>query len=99
MKRHRRTPCPSLVYSDDAVDQFIRGKRGDLAKRLPARIEHQAGSDWSLKGDVGLVVTTHTEKPSMGSSFFNIHTPQTSECIPEGTRTTTQKRKRSHEVR
>jgi hypothetical protein len=44
---------PESVYSEDAVDKFIRSKKGDLAKRLQARIDHQMGSGWSLKQVVG----------------------------------------------
>ena len=58
---------PESVYSEDAVDKFIRSKKGDLAKRLQARIEHQMGSGWSLKQVVGLFITTYTQKPSRGS--------------------------------
>ena len=65
---------PESVYSEDAVDKFIRSKTGDLAKRLQARIEHQMGSGWSLKRVVGLFITTYTQKPSRGSSY--IPTPQ-----------------------
>ncbi len=38
---------PESVYSEDAVDKFIRSKKGDLAKRLQKRIDHQTGSGWS----------------------------------------------------
>ena len=65
---------PESVYSEDAVDKFIRSKKGDLAKRLQARIDHQMGSGWSLKQVVGLFITTYTQKPSRGSSY--IPTPQ-----------------------
>ncbi len=65
---------PQSVYSEDAVDTFIRRKKGDLAKRLQARIEHQMGSGWSLKRVVGLFITTYTQNPSRGSSYMP--TPQ-----------------------
>ena len=65
---------PESVYSEDAVDKFIRSKKGDLAKRLQARIDHQMGSGWSLKQVVGLFITTYTQKPSRGSSY--VPTPQ-----------------------
>ena len=69
---------PESVYSEDAVDKFIRSKKGfqkgDLAKRLQARIDHQVGSGWSLKQVVGLFITTYTQKPSRGSSY--IQTPE-----------------------
>ena len=61
---------PESVYSEDAVDKFIRSKKGDLAKRLQARIDHQMGSGWSLKQVVGLFITTYTQKPSRGSSYI-----------------------------
>ncbi len=57
---------PESVYSEDAVNKFIRSKKGDLAKRLQARIDYQMGSGWSLKRVVGLFITTCTRKPSMG---------------------------------
>ena len=55
---------PESVYSEDAVDKFIRSKKGDLARRLEARIDHQMESGWSLKRVVGLFITTYTQKPS-----------------------------------
>jgi hypothetical protein len=61
---------PESVYSDDAVYEFIRSKKGDLAKRMQARIDHQMGSGWSLKRVVGLFITTYTQKPSRGSSYI-----------------------------
>ena len=61
---------PESVYSEDAVDKFIRSKKGDLAKRMQARIDHQMGSGWSLKQVVGLFITTYTQKPSRGSSYI-----------------------------
>ena len=61
---------PESVYSEDAVDKFIRSKKGDLAKRLQARIDYQMGSGWSLKRVVGLFITTYTQKPSRGSSYI-----------------------------
>jgi hypothetical protein len=65
---------PESVYSEDAVDKFIRSKKGDLSERLQARINYQYGSGWSLKQVVGLLITTYTQKPSRGSSY--IPTPQ-----------------------
>ncbi len=61
---------PESVYSEYAVDKFIRSKKGDLAKRLQAGIDHQTGSGWSLKKVVGLFMTTYTQKPSRGSSYI-----------------------------
>ena len=61
---------PEAVYSEDAVDKFIRSKRGDLAKRMQTRIDHQVGSGWALKNIVGLFITTYTQKPSRGSSYI-----------------------------
>ena len=61
---------PESGYSEDAVDKFIRSKKGDLARRLQARIEHQMGSRWSLKQVVGLFITTYTQKSSRGSSYI-----------------------------
>ena len=52
---------PEAACSEDAVDKFTRSKKGDLAKRMQARIEHQVGSGWSLKRVVGLFITTHTK--------------------------------------
>ena len=65
---------PESIYSEDAVDKFIRSKKGDLSKRMQARIDYQMGSGWSLKQVVGLFITTYTQKPSRGSSY--IPTPQ-----------------------
>ena len=65
---------PESVYSEDAVDMFIRGKKGDLQKRMQARIDHQMGSGWSLKLTNGLFITTHTQKPSRGSSYISTPT-------------------------
>ena len=61
---------PESVYSEDAVDKFIRSKKGDLARRLQARIDYQMGSGWSLKRVVGLFIITYTQKPSRGSSYI-----------------------------
>ena len=61
---------PESVYSDDAINKFIRNKKGDLARRLQARIDYQMGSGWSLKRVVGLFITTYTQKPSRGSSYI-----------------------------
>ena len=61
---------PESVYSEDAVDKFFRSKKGDLAKRLQARIDYQMGSGWSLKRVVGLFITTYTQKPSRGHPTF-----------------------------
>ena len=61
---------PESVYSEDAVDKFIRSKNGDLARRLQAIIDYQMGSGWSLKRVVGLFITTYTQKPSRGSSYI-----------------------------
>ena len=61
---------PESVYSEDAVDKFIRSKKGDLARRLQARIDYQIGSGWSLKRVVGLFISTYTQKPSRGSSYI-----------------------------
>ena len=58
------------MYSEDAVDKFIRSKKGDLARRLQARIDYQMGSGWSLKRVVGLFITTYTQKPSGVSSYI-----------------------------
>ena len=58
---------PESIYSEDAVDKFIRSKKGDLSKRMQARIDYQMGSGWSLKQVVGLFITTYTQKPSMGA--------------------------------
>ena len=65
---------PESVYSEDAVDKFSRSRKGDLAKRLQARIDHQMGSGWSLERVIGLFITTYTQKPSKGSSY--IPTPE-----------------------
>ena len=61
---------PESVYRKDAVDKFIKSKKGDLAKRLQARIDYQMGSGWSPEGVVGLFITTYTQKPSRGSSYI-----------------------------
>ena len=61
---------PESVYSEDAVNKFIRSKKGDLAKRLQTRIDYQMGSGWSLKRIVGLRMTSYTQKPSRGSSYI-----------------------------
>ena len=61
---------PESIYSEDAVDKFIRSKKGDLSKRMQARIDYQMGSGWSLKQVVGLFITTYTQKPSRGSSYI-----------------------------
>ncbi len=58
------------VYSEDAVDKFIRSNKGDSAKRLQARIDHKMWSVWSLKIVVGLFITTYTQQPSRGSSYI-----------------------------
>jgi hypothetical protein len=52
---------PESVYIEDAVVEFTRRKRGDLAKMLQARAENQIGSGWSLTGVVNLLIATHTE--------------------------------------
>ena len=61
---------PEAVYSEDAADKFIRSKKGDLAKRMQTRIEHQVGSGWAVKQIVGLFITTYSRKPSRGSSYM-----------------------------
>ena len=58
------------MHSEDAVDKFIRSKKGDLAKRVQTRIEHQAGSGWSVKKVTTLFITTYSQKPSRGSSYI-----------------------------
>ena len=58
---------PESVYSEEAVDKFIRS---NLAKRLQSIIDYQMGSGWSLKRVVGLFITTYTQKPSRGSSYI-----------------------------
>ncbi len=40
---------PEAVYSEDAVDQLIRAKKGYLAKRMQTRIDHHVGSGWAVK--------------------------------------------------
>ena len=62
---------PEAVYSEDAADKFIRSKKGDLAKRMQTRIEHQVGSGWAVKQIVGLFITTYSQKPSRGSSYIS----------------------------
>ena len=59
---------PEAIYSEDAADKFIRAKKGDLAKRVKTRIDHQVGSGWSVKSIVGLCITTYSQKPFKG--FF-----------------------------
>ena len=66
---HART-MPEAIYSEDAADKFIRAKKGDLAKRMQTRIDHQVGSGWSVKSIVGLFITTYSQKPSRGSSHI-----------------------------
>ena len=61
---------PEAIYSEDAADKFIRAKKGDLAKRMQTRIDHQVGSGWSVKSIVGLFITTYSQKPSRGSSYI-----------------------------
>ena len=61
---------PEAIYSEDAADKFIRSKKGDLAKRMQTRIDHQVGSGWSVKSIVGLFITTYSQKPSRGSSYI-----------------------------
>jgi hypothetical protein len=67
---------PESVYSEESVKDIIKGKKEDLEKRMLTRIEHQAGSGWSVKNIKGLFITTYTQKPSRGSSY--IPTP---ECL------------------
>ena len=66
---------PESVYSEEGVAPVIKGKKADLHNRMQARIEHQAGSGWSVKRIKGLFITTYTQKPSRGSSY--IPTPPT----------------------
>ena len=61
---------PEAVYSEEAVDKFIRAKKGDLAKRVATRIDNQAGSGWSVKKYNTLFITTYSQKPSRGSSYI-----------------------------
>ena len=61
---------PEAIYSEDAADKFIRAKKGDLAKRMQTRIDHQVGSGWAVKSIVGLFITTYSQKPSRGSSYI-----------------------------
>ena len=61
---------PEAIYSEDAADKFIRSKKGDLAKRMQTRIDHQVGSGWAVKSIVGLFITTYSQKPSRGSSYI-----------------------------
>jgi len=61
---------PESVYSEEDVDRIIKAKRTDLHKRLDSRIEHQAGSGWTLSRIFGLFVTTYTQTPSRGSSHI-----------------------------
>ena len=57
---------PESVYSEEAVDKFIRSKKGDLAKRMQARIDHQMGSGWSLKQFVSLFITIYPQNSRQG---------------------------------
>ena len=66
---------PESVYNDDDVAKTIKGKKVDLHERLDSRIEHQAGSGWTVKKINGLFITTYTQTPSRGSS--HIPTPST----------------------
>ena len=61
---------PEAIYSEDAADEFIRSKKGDLAKRMQTRIDHRVGSGWAVKSIVGLFITTYSRKPSRGSSYI-----------------------------
>ena len=61
---------PEAIYSEDAADKFIRAKKGDLAKRMHSRIDHQVGSGLAVKSIVGLFITTYSQKPSRGSSYI-----------------------------
>ena len=61
---------PEAIYSEDAADKFIRGKKEDLAKRMQTMIDHQVGSGCSVKSIVGLFRTTYSQKPSRGSSYI-----------------------------
>ncbi len=61
---------PESVCSEEAVDESIRSKMGDLAKRLQARLEHQMGSGLSLKRVVGLLITTDTHKICQGFLLY-----------------------------
>ncbi len=65
---------PEAVCSEDAITKFIRGKKGDLQKRMQARIDHQEGSGWTLKRVDGLFITTYTQTPSRGSSYISTPT-------------------------
>ncbi len=65
---------PEAVCSEDAITKFIRGKKGDLQKRMQAIIDHQEGSGWALKRVDGLFITTYTHKPSRGSSYISTPT-------------------------
>ena len=40
---------PESVYSKEGAAPSIRSKKADLQKRLQARIDHQAGSGWTVK--------------------------------------------------
>ena len=66
---------PESVYSEEGVGPLIKNKKNDLQKRMQDRIEHQAGSGWTIERIKGLFLTTYTQTPSRGSSY--IPTPQT----------------------
>ena len=69
MTIHAHT-MPESVFNDDDVAKYIRGKKVDLEQRMQTRIEHQAGSGWSVKRIKGLFITTYTQTPSRGSSHI-----------------------------
>ena len=64
----RTGTMPEAIYSEDVADNFIRAEKGDLAKRMQTRIDHQVVSGWSVKRRVGLLITTYSQQPSKGSS-------------------------------
>ena len=63
---------PESAYSERGVAAIVRGKKGELEKRITERINQVAGSGWSIQKIKGLFVTTYTQTPSRGSSYIPV---------------------------
>ena len=63
---------PETAYSESGIASLIANKKDELEKKIYERMDKVSGSGWSIKNIEAITVTTYTQTPSRGSSWFEV---------------------------